>query len=276
MYSENSSLSTGANVLTALAGKVLKMLAGKPLIWHIVDRLRHCKLISSVIIVTSTDASDDELVEYCIDNRWEYFRGDLNDVLSRYLSALESLDCEYFLRITGDSPLVYPALIDRQIVSVQTCCADVCYVSPLLQTFGGQSVHSLGSVKYIQRHSKNALDNEHMGSIYLSDNPSEFRTARLLLTADLCRFDYRVTIDYPSDYEKINRLYSELWRGCSIDMREALEWLENYEISNEKIESNVISTGKSIPHTSLLLDSVLPDVEQTFAWDSDIFKVLEL
>ena len=49
---------------TRLPGKVLRPIAGKPLLWHIVHRLRHCTQIEDIAIATSTNPRDDAIVEF--------------------------------------------------------------------------------------------------------------------------------------------------------------------------------------------------------------------
>ena len=51
-----------------LPGKVMMPLAGRPMIWHITNRLRCCQLVTDIIVATSTDPSDDELARYCLEN----------------------------------------------------------------------------------------------------------------------------------------------------------------------------------------------------------------
>ena len=48
-----------------LPGKVLKPLAGKPMIWHIINRAQQCNNLDRVIVATSIDQSDDDLYNYC-------------------------------------------------------------------------------------------------------------------------------------------------------------------------------------------------------------------
>jgi len=48
-----------------LPGKVLMPIAGKPLLWHLVHRLRQCRTVDEIVIATSTDRRDDELEAFC-------------------------------------------------------------------------------------------------------------------------------------------------------------------------------------------------------------------
>jgi len=43
---------------TRLPGKVLKPIAGQPLLWHVVHRLKSCRLLEDIAVVTSSSAAD--------------------------------------------------------------------------------------------------------------------------------------------------------------------------------------------------------------------------
>src|SRR5258707_5203357 len=72
-----------------LPGKVLMPIAGKPLLWHLVHRLRQCRTVDSIAIATSTDVRDDALEALCAQEGILCVRGSLDNVLDRYRLAAE-------------------------------------------------------------------------------------------------------------------------------------------------------------------------------------------
>jgi len=98
-----------------LPGKVLGDLAGKPLLQYLIERLNRCQFLDRVVVLTSVECSDDPIAEFCHGGGIECFRGDLSNVAKRFLEALEKYRLEAFVRISGDSPLMDPALVDRLI-----------------------------------------------------------------------------------------------------------------------------------------------------------------
>ena len=48
-----------------LPGKVMKPMAGKPALWHVLDRVGRCRLINDIVIATTTDPADQQIVDYC-------------------------------------------------------------------------------------------------------------------------------------------------------------------------------------------------------------------
>src|SRR3989338_10828184 len=94
--------------------KVMLPLAGKPVIQHIVERLSHIKN-RPVIIATSTAASDDVLADFCRQQGYNVVRGDLENVLERYRLAADQFQLNTIVRITGDSPLIDPWIVEKMI-----------------------------------------------------------------------------------------------------------------------------------------------------------------
>ena len=95
--------------------KVLYEINGKPLIWHVISRVKKAKKISKIIVSTSTSKNDDRLIQYLKKVKISYFRGDLNNVSKRLLDTASYYKKKYFIRISGDSPLIDPKIIDKVI-----------------------------------------------------------------------------------------------------------------------------------------------------------------
>ena len=98
-----------------LANKVLLPLEDKTVLGHIVDRLLNCKFLDEIVIATSTDASDKEIVDWCKINKINFFCGSLHDVLDRYYKASRKYNAKVIVRITGDCPVVDPEIVDEVI-----------------------------------------------------------------------------------------------------------------------------------------------------------------
>ena len=62
---------------TRLPGKVLINFCNKPVLEHIVQRLRTCKLIDDIVIATSDHDSDNKIEDFCLEKNFIIFRGSL-------------------------------------------------------------------------------------------------------------------------------------------------------------------------------------------------------
>ncbi len=98
-----------------LPGKVLKLLAGKPVLQHIHDRLYECRSIDEIVFATSKEASDDPIEQFCRGLNVSCFRGSLDDVLDRYYKAAQQYHADIIVRITGDCPVIDPIIVDAVV-----------------------------------------------------------------------------------------------------------------------------------------------------------------
>ncbi|MBA4407773.1 acylneuraminate cytidylyltransferase [bacterium] len=100
---------------TRLPGKILKELSNKPMLWHIVNRLSHSKIIDEVIVATTDLPEDDEVQKFCETNNVLFYRGSSEDVLSRYYETALKFNAEIIIRITSDCPVIDPIIIDTML-----------------------------------------------------------------------------------------------------------------------------------------------------------------
>lgn len=98
-----------------LPGKVLKPLGGRPVIEHVLSRAQLAKQVDKVCLATTEMVSDDPVAAVAKDLGYAVFRGSVDDVLSRYAATAAMAGAKLIVRITGDCPLIDPAVIDRLI-----------------------------------------------------------------------------------------------------------------------------------------------------------------
>ena len=95
--------------------KVLHLIKGRPLIQHVIERVKKSKRVTDIIVATSKNKSDDNLVSFLKKNKTKHFRGSLVNVANRFLRIAQKKNKKYFIRISGDSPLICPKIINRAI-----------------------------------------------------------------------------------------------------------------------------------------------------------------
>ena len=100
---------------TRLPGKVMRPLAGRPLIEVLLDRLARAVKVDEIVLATTMDRRDDVLADYVARLGYRVVRGPEDDVLERFRLAAESVAADVLVRITGDCPLVDPALVDATV-----------------------------------------------------------------------------------------------------------------------------------------------------------------
>ncbi|MFU8804294.1 MAG: cytidylyltransferase domain-containing protein [Bradymonadaceae bacterium] len=215
---------------TRLPGKVLMPLADRPALWHVIERLESLDYLDGIIIATSEGEDDDSIVHFLgwlNDPFVTCFRGSENDVLGRFYHALSSNPPEYFLRITGDSPLLCVEHLDRMIRTMID--EDLDGVDAHRQTtgltlgFGGEA-YTFDALQAAHRASRDVGEREHV-SLFIKERAGEFRVGYVEPDPGLCT-NYRLTLDYAEDYALLSYLYDELYReGELLDCREVLDYL---------------------------------------------------
>ena len=221
-----------------LPDKVMRNLCGYPMIWHIFQRASSCKNVDKVVVVTSEDASDDRLSSFCMNNNIEVFRGHLTNVLSRFTGVIKKYKCDYFVRITGDCPLIHPQFIDKQIEALKFFNADFIRLSKSSAVLEGQLVQSSLSLLKAEKEIEKLSDLEHVGSQYFAVNINKFRVVKFSVPKAMSRNDLKITVDEEEDYLMMSKLYDELYSGVPICLIKAMEWL-NLNPSVASMNSNV-------------------------------------
>lgn len=104
-----------------LPGKSLTDIGGQTVLGSLIDRMAYVALAPRLIVATSDGAEDDAIAEFCRTDAVcrklgvEVFRGDLVDVLGRAAACARHFGIDPLVRISGDSPFMDPAVIDRVI-----------------------------------------------------------------------------------------------------------------------------------------------------------------
>jgi|APSaa5957512535_1039671.scaffolds.fasta_scaffold83001_2 spore coat polysaccharide biosynthesis protein SpsF len=91
-----------------LPGKVLRTLAGKTVLAHVLERCAAIANIDGVCCATTENSQDDAVAEEAKLAGVTIFRGSENDVLERYAGAAIEMNADVILRVTADCPLIDP------------------------------------------------------------------------------------------------------------------------------------------------------------------------
>ena len=100
-----------------LPAKVLLDLAGKPILAHVIERLKKAKLVDTIVVATSSAERDEPIADLTARLGVACFRGSEIDVLNRYYQAALSVKADTVLRITSDCPLIDPEIVDQAVAA---------------------------------------------------------------------------------------------------------------------------------------------------------------
>jgi len=224
-----------------LPGKVLRLIAGKPVLEHIIDRVRRARRIQEIIVATTILKEDLGIVSLCASKGVRVYCGSENDVLDRYYQAARLAQAKHIVRITGDCPLIDPKVIDKVIARYERSAAD--YSSNVLaHTFpDGQDVEvfSFKALGKAWKEARLLSEREHV-TPYIWKNPRLFALSGIEHKKDLS--DKRWTLDNPEDLRFISKIYKHLYKKSPLfGMEDVLKLLKKhpeYEIINAKISRN--------------------------------------
>lgn len=195
-----------------LPGKVLKPLAGRPMLERHLERLFRARTLDRIVVATSDQASDEPIAALCERLGVACFRGSLNDVLERLVEAARPYAPAHLVRLTGDCPLADPQVIDQVVELHRASGADyTCNVYP--PTFpDGLDVEAMrwAVIEAAAREAVEPYQREHATQFILK-HPERFRIENLARDVDLSGM--RWTVDEPEDYEVAAAIYAALYEA---------------------------------------------------------------
>lgn len=195
-----------------LPGKVLRPLAGRPLIFRIVDRLCLARAIDGFSVVTSLDPSDDILAEACRSEGVSVERGSLDNVARRLWEAADRRGLDALVRLNGDSPFLDPQLIDGAVRAYREGEWDV-VTNVFPRSFPrGQSVEVVRatSLELAIARMKEPEEAEHV-TRYFYTHAEEFRIRNLVSPEP--SGDVSLCVDTPEDWSRAEWIAARLSPG---------------------------------------------------------------
>lgn len=199
---------------TRLPGKVIIDICGKPVIQHVIERLKQSKYLHEIIIATTELKQDDVIVEQAVKAGVKWFRGSEEDVLSRYYYAAKENNLDVIVRITSDCPLIDPYIIDEMIqIFINNDYNMVSNVSldVKLRTFPrglDAEIFPYTVLKEVFDNASEKYQREHV-TPYIYENCNKF----FLYKNPINYSKYRWTLDTGEDLEMIKTVYNHLYHG---------------------------------------------------------------
>jgi glutamate-1-semialdehyde 2,1-aminomutase len=208
-----------------LPGKVLMPIAGIPAIDLLLKRLDNATTLDEVIVATSSSQKDDVLAEHLRDLGIHYFRGDENDVLSRFLEINARVQPDVIVRLTGDCPFLDPAVVDSVVNELISKSAE--YSSNIEPpTFPhGFDVEAFKSdlLEWTQNHPDSMKSIEHVTT--LMRETSSIKRANINSGGEYAHI--RVTLDNPEDLIVIQNVASRVSNILGFKWNEVVELHES-------------------------------------------------
>ena len=190
--------------------KMLEKLETISLVEFVYKRCEESNIADEVIVVTSSETSDDELYRLCTQKNMKVFRGDLNNVLKRYIDTSNHYEIDVVCRVCGDSPFVDISAIDKMFHDIEMN-PSLDYLSTTNSLNGFMSeVFSSNLLKKVYNNVLSKEDKEHVTK-YIRDNIEAYNTSVLDLDLRPQELeDITLTIDYVDDLKIAKNIAFEL------------------------------------------------------------------
>jgi len=197
---------------TRLPGKVMMDLAGRPMLAQQIARLKRCREVRDIVIATTVNDADNPVVELAKSEGIRCFRGDEQDVLSRFLGAARQEEADLIVRLTADCPLIDPGLIDQIIHQIEAHRHECDYASNVIERTFPRGLDAeaffFDTLERIDRLASSTPAREHVTWLILREHPELFLTRSVVDST--INSDLRWTVDVQEDLDMLRRLYQEL------------------------------------------------------------------
>lgn len=194
-----------------LPGKVLKDIYGKPLLEHIVNRLRHCKSINQIVISTTFLKEDIPILRLAEKIGIDCFTGPQHNVLLRFIKTGKAVNAETILRVCGDNPLIDINLIEIMISSHLKTLPDITFVGTKVPLGSAAEVVQFNSLLGLLNLIDQKCYLEHVTPFFY-DHPGKFILNSVEVPDYLKENSSRLTVDTEEDLTVIKAIYRNLYK----------------------------------------------------------------
>jgi len=281
--------------------KVLQKIGTTTIIELLLERLSRSKKISKIIVATTTNNEDVELIKFVENLGYNCFPGNENDVLDRYYQVAKLEKADVIVRITGDCPFVDANIVDKVIEGLLLTNSDYSSNTQPPTYPDGLDVEAFNfkSLEYAWNKTNSNYDREHVTPFFYK-NPKKFKL--FCLKNDIDYSNLRLTIDEKVDLQVLENVFKELNQNPIFDWVEIIKLFDkNPELfmENIKLKRNQgaeLGTGQKlwkraktiIPGGNMLLskrsEMFLPDLwpsyfeksKGCYVWDLDNKKYLDM
>ena len=229
---------------TRLPGKVLKDLAGKPMLLRVLERVSAASAVQKVVVAIPDLPESNVLEKFCASAGYSCFKGSEQDLLDRYYRTAVAHCADTVVRITADCPLVDPGVIDLVVQRYLQCPSILKYASNIhpTRTFPrglDTEVFGFDTLESAWRSDRNPAWREHV-TPFIYRHPEKYEIIGVTNPEDYSM--YRLTVDTNEDFQLIELLYQWFkeqpfgWMDVVNLLRERPDWSR----MNSSVEQKVV------------------------------------
>ena len=221
---------------TRLPKKVLMEIEGKPMILHVLDRLKQVKNLHEIVLAIPDTPTDDPLEEFAKAHNIAYFRGSESNVLERHYLAAKKFDADVIVRMPSDNPCVDPKVMD--VVIQKHLDSDADYTSNIITpNFMVElsfpvgifaEVFNMSTLEKVYQAQTDDYEKEH-ATPYIYRHPELFKLQSVVAQAPLNRPEIRLTVDTQKDMDLIKEIYKNVYvPGKTFYLEDVIGFLDKH------------------------------------------------
>lgn len=226
-------------------GKSLLTIGDEKVIYHCYRAAIKSEVFDHAIVATTTEKEDDVLVDYLESKNIDYFRGDKDNVYSRFYEIIEIYNPLFIARLTGDNPLIDHNVIS-QVVETHIKNNTEYSSNTIERTWPrGNDVECVNSSLLTSLSLKKlSRDEQEHVTLYIRKNLKNYKYCSVKNNKNLNFPQLRITLDYEEDYKLILELFRLLKD-------------KNLQISSNNIDSLIVENpslleiNKNVEQTSI-------------------------
>lgn len=209
-----------------LPGKVMKDICGKPQIQHVIDSVSKSRFASEIVVVTSFSANNRPLKDYLTENNINWYEGEEDDVLSRFIGAGKKYRADIVVRVTADNPLCNADCIDKMIESHIQRNADYTMMKGLPIGIAGEVVDCDVLEDVYTGNDVTERDKEHV-TIHIYEHPNEYRINYIPAPKKYNYPDIYLTVDTQDDFNRMTDIFEHCYHNEEILLEEVINYMQN-------------------------------------------------
>lgn len=255
MVKENAIFIRAKLSSTRLPRKHLLIVQGLPIIKRLIDRIKYHTNIKKIVLCTTDEFEDDELVDIATAHEIDTHRWKKGDVLGQYVDAAHQFEVRNVINIDADDPLIDYTLIDETAAIMDATDTD--YVTwegyPLGCTPSGMSARGL---RWLASEYPEPV--EHIFAYFEKESALTklvIKETSPILSKSYIK-DIRLTLDYPEDYELFKTIFDNIYSNATdINFSELMEFIDAHQdvikinsFRNEEFRKNQLRELKRRKH----------------------------
>ncbi len=208
---------------TRLPGKALLPLPGGTVIQHVMRSM--ARVPAEVRALVTEERSAESLAHLAQEEGFRVFVGPEDDVLARYCMASREFGVDTVIRATGDNPLTSPELARLILRLHRQNLSDLSHFLGIPWGSGVEVVRA-ECLFAAEKEAVDPAEREHV-TMFLYRRPERFRILQPDAPPGLNLPDARVTVDTQEDYERVKRIFTAVYRGQPIEVRDLAGWFSS-------------------------------------------------